>query len=134
MARGKVIRAELLHPLRLDALRRKPPSAPIILAVDVIPALHESKIGVEEICAEVAGMQNLFLAAHGLGLDATRGTGEGTFAPQVQAFLGPLSGADLLDVIPLGYPEGEPRRRTRCLTVRSPPCWAGNGEGVQRVG
>lgn len=113
MARGRLIRDGAVDPAKLDALRRKPLRAPVIVAVGVIPASHEPEVEIEEICAGAAAIQNLLLAAHGLGLAAMWRTGEAVFDPEVKVFLGLPADAHLLGFIYLGYPDGEPPRRTR---------------------
>ncbi|GBD17449.1 Putative NAD(P)H nitroreductase YdjA [bacterium HR26] len=113
MARGKLAREGTVDPPKLDALRRKPLRAPVIVAVGVIPASREPEVEIEEICAGAAAIQNLLLAAHGLGLAAMWRTGEAAFDPEVKAFLGLPPAAHLLGFVYLGYPAGEPPRRTR---------------------
>ena len=113
MARGKLARGGAMDPAKLDALRRKPLRAPVIIAVGVIPASREPEVEIEEICAGAAAIQNLLLAAHGLGLAAMWRTGEAAFDPEVKAFLGLPADAHLLGFVYLGYPDGDPPRRTR---------------------
>ncbi|MCM8750685.1 nitroreductase [Thermomicrobiaceae bacterium CFH 74404] len=113
MARGKVAREREVDPAKLDALRRKPLRAPVIVAVGVIPASRKPEVEIEEICAGAAAIQNLLLAAHGLGLAAIWRTGEAAFDPEVKAFLGLPPDAHLLGFVYLGYPDGEPPQRPR---------------------
>lgn len=113
MAQGMLARAGSVDPARLDAVRRKPLRAPVIVAVGIVPASQQPEVVIEEVCAGAAAIQNLLLAAHSMGLAAMWRTGEPAFDPVVKAFLGLPPTAHVLGFIYLGYPDGDPPTRTR---------------------
>jgi nitroreductase len=73
--------------------------------VGVVPSDIPKVVEVEEIAAAAAGVQNMLLAAHALGLGAMWRTGPAAYAPAVKRFLGLPEAAPLLSFVYLGYPD-----------------------------
>lgn len=72
---------------QLDAERAKPMRAPTIIVVAA--RTIKGKIPeIEQIAAVAAGVQNMFLAAHALGLGAMWKTGGAAYDPEVKTALG----------------------------------------------
>lgn len=78
--------------------------APVIVAVAVEP--DPQAILSEEVAAGAAAVQNLLLAAHGLGLGAIWRTGGPANDPVVKAFFGLAPSAHLIGFVYLGWPDG----------------------------
>jgi nitroreductase len=111
-----------------DMQRRKTPDAPVeeiertgrkamraptvvVVAARITPS---PKIpDVEQIVAVAAGVQNMFLAAHGLGLGAMWKTGGAAYDPDVKAALGLQPSDQIVAYLYLGTPvtPGVPRQK-----------------------
>ena len=101
-----LIRAEAAKPLR----------APVLITVSSHPSSAPDVVEREEHLACAAAVQNMLLAAHGLGLGVMWRTGDGSEAPEVMEWLG-LSGRDqIIALVHVGWPEQDapaaaPKRR-----------------------
>jgi nitroreductase len=84
--------------------------APVILVVAVVPGEGPKVVEIEEVEAGAAAVQNMLLAAHGLGLAAMWRTGDPAYDPDVKAFLGLPARAHIIGFIYLGYAAIEPTR------------------------
>lgn len=99
--KGEQVTAE-----RLDAERRKPLRAPVIIAV--VSLSHSTRgIPSEELQATAAAIQNMLLTAHARGLGAIWRTGGFAYEPEVKAFFGVPEDADIAGFIYVGCPAGE---------------------------
>src|SRR5215210_6512685 len=78
--------------------------APVIIGVGVEPGEHAKVVPIEEIEAGAAAVQNMLLAAHGIGLGAMWRTGDPAYDPEVLAHLGLSEHASLLGFGYVGYP------------------------------
>lgn len=85
--------------------------APVIVTVAVEP--DPRAIASEEVAAGAAAVQNLLLAAHGLGLGAIWRTGGPANDPVVKAFFGLTPEAHLIGFVYLGWPDGPIPAKTR---------------------
>ncbi len=85
--------------------RAKPLRAPVVIAVAVKPSDRPKVREVEEIEAGAAGVENMLLAAHALGLGAMWRTGEAAYDPEVKRFLGFPPTAHIAAFVYLGYPD-----------------------------
>jgi nitroreductase len=92
----------------LDKERAKPLRAPLLIAVGVDKPAESKVIEVENVCAAAAAIENLLLAAQGLGLAAKWRTGDAARDPQVKQFLGFEPEQHLVAFLYIGYPEFEP--------------------------
>lgn len=99
-------KGEEVTPARLDAERRKPLRAPVIIAVI---SLSRSTRGIpsEELQATAAAIQNMLLVAHARGLGAIWRTGRFSYEPEVKAFFGVPEDADIAGFVYVGYPAEE---------------------------
>jgi nitroreductase len=99
-----------------EKVRDKPHRAPAIIAVIERPKSHHDKVvEMEEHHAVGAAMQNILLAAHGLGLGTMLRTGPATRLSEVEEYLGLKEGEFIAGFIYLGQPpEGdEVRNKSR---------------------
>ena len=78
--------------------------APVIIAVGVEPGEGAKVVPVEEVEAGAAAVQNMLLAAHGIGLGAMWRTGDPAYDPEVLVHLGLSERASLLGFVYVGYP------------------------------
>jgi nitroreductase len=86
---------------QLDAERAKPMRAPTIVVVAA--RIFKGKIPeIEQIASVAAGVQNMFLAAHALGLGAMWKTGGAAYDPEVKTTLGLLSEDHIVAFLYLG--------------------------------
>lgn len=110
------------------AVRSKPLRAPVVIAVIETPKHHLPKVQeIEEHHATGAAMQNMLLAAHGLGLGAMLRTGPAAHIPEVLEFLRVGENEMVAGYIYLGYPaEGmEERPMTRRRDAQEITEWRG---------
>lgn len=91
----------------LEIERKKPLRAPVLIAVAVDLPVNPKVLLIENICAAAAAVENILLAAVGLGLGAMWRTGAAAGDPEVKRFLGLLPEQPLIGFIYVGYPEGE---------------------------
>ncbi|HZT97009.1 MAG TPA: nitroreductase, partial [Chloroflexota bacterium] len=95
---------ERRHEL-LEKERAKPLRAPVMIAVAAEPSTDPKTIEIEEVEAVAAGVENMMLAAHALGLGAMWRTGDAAYDPAVREFLGLSDRAHIVSFLYLGYPE-----------------------------
>lgn len=107
--------------------RRKPLRAPVIIAVAAAPSTMAKVVELEEIAAVAAGVQNMLLAAHALGLGAMWRTGQPAYDPAVKRFLGFPESAHLLSFVYVGYPD-LPDLPERKREARRHASWLGWGD------
>ncbi|SDX10452.1 Nitroreductase [Marininema mesophilum] len=93
--------------------KKKPLRAPVVIAVGVTPSEDPRVEEIEEICAVAAGVQNVLLTAHSLGLGAIWRTGKPTYHPKMKEFFGLRKMDTLLGFIYIGYPSVLSRERER---------------------
>lgn len=98
---------------KLDSERRRPLSAPVIIAVAASPRQDPGVVELEEIVATACAIQNMLLAAHALGLGGILKTGKAAYRKKVKEFFGLGDKEYLLGFIYLGYPEVQPQRAAR---------------------
>jgi nitroreductase len=85
----------------------KPLRAPVVIAVAVgKPTLPKEK-EIEDICATAAAVENMLLAAHGLGLAAMWRTGPSATDPRIKQFFGWEADQHLIGFVYIGYPQHE---------------------------
>ncbi len=102
-ATGEALMKERARPLR----------APIVIAVAVDKPSIPKAVEIENVCAVAAAIQNLLLAAHGLGLAAMWRTGAAATDPAVKTFLGFAPDQHLIGFIYIGYAESAPNPPAR---------------------
>jgi len=93
--------------------RAKPLRAPVVIAVAARHQQHPKALEVEDLAAVAAGVQNLLLGAHALGLGAYWRTGDAAYDPRVKAFFGLGEPDHLVGFVYLGYPAEPPKPVTR---------------------
>lgn len=84
--------------------------APVIIAVGVEPADGPKIVEIEEVCAGAAAVQNMLLAAHGMGLAAMWRTGDPAYDRDVASYLGLSERGRILGFVYVGYPAIEKTR------------------------
>jgi nitroreductase len=84
--------------------RRKPLRSPVLIAVGVRHDPEIKATPVEDLQACSAAIQNLLLAAHGMGLAATWRTGSGAYSDSVKAHFGLAPEDEIAGFVYLGYP------------------------------
>lgn len=85
--------------------RLKPLRAPLVIAVGVDHPSDSKAIEIENVCAAAAAIQNLLLAAHGLGLGGFWRTGPAAYDPDIKVFLGFSADQHLIGFLYIGFPE-----------------------------
>jgi nitroreductase len=88
--------------------RAKPLRAPVVIAVGVDKPSLDKVIEIENVCAAACAVQNMLLAAHGLGLAAKWRTVPAAYDPAVKVFLGFEPDQHLIAFVYVGYAEREP--------------------------
>lgn len=79
--------------------------APTIVAVAARPSERVGVPEVEQVLSAAAAAQNMFLAAHALGLGAMWKTGAAAYDPQVKTALGLLAEDHIVGFLYIGAPE-----------------------------
>ncbi len=106
---------------RLELERNKPFRAPVIIAVAAEVSEKERVIRLEELGAVYAGIQNMLLTAHSLGIAAYWKTGKECYHPKMKEFFYLKEKDEVLAFIYLGYSESTknaaPRISTKELTT-----------------
>lgn len=90
-----------------EAQRHKAVRSPVLIVVGVDKPSESKVIEIENVCATAAAVQNLLLAARGLGLAAKWYTGDNAYDARIKAFFGLAPDQHLLGFIHIGYPLGE---------------------------
>ncbi len=93
--------------------RAKPLRAPVLIAVGADRPNGPKVIEIENVCAAATAVQNLLLAAHGLGLATKWNTGPAAYDPDVKVFLGFEPDQHLIAFVYVGVPEAEPTPPSR---------------------
>jgi nitroreductase len=108
LAEALVLRMQHEVPEKVEALRQaeraKPMRAPLLVVVGVKHEPDERVVPIEDLQACSAAIQNLLLAAHGLGLAAQWRTGDGAYDALVKAHFGLEPGDEIAGIVYLGYP------------------------------
>ncbi|ALC91757.1 nitroreductase [Bacillus sp. FJAT-18017] len=90
---------------KLDKELKKPYRAPVVIAVAAEPATDPKVVQLEEYGAVYACIQNMFLAAHSLGLAGYWRTGAPTYDPLMKEFFGLSENGEVLGFLYIGYPK-----------------------------
>lgn len=98
---------------KLQKVLEKPFRAPVVIVVAVIPSEAPKVLKIEEIGAGNAAIQNMLLAAHGLGLGAIWRTGKATYHPKMKELFGLGDQDEVLGFIYVGEPDLPPRTGIR---------------------
>jgi nitroreductase len=86
--------------------RMKPFRAPVLVAVSVNRAPENEHIpAFEDLAATAAAVENMLLAAHGLGLGAYWRSGMSVFDPEVKQYLGLGDRDEIIAFVYLGFPD-----------------------------
>jgi nitroreductase len=88
---------------KLEKERNKPFRAPAIIAVAAEVTENGKALRIEELGAVYAAVQNMLLAAHGLGLASYWKTGKACYDPRMKEFFGLKEKDEVLAFIYLGY-------------------------------
>ncbi len=92
---------------KLKKQEEKPFRAPVVIAVAAIPSDNPRVLKNEEIAAVHAGIQNMLLVAHSLGLGAIWRTGKPCYHPKVKELFQLSMEDEVLGFIYIGYPDLE---------------------------
>lgn len=98
---------------KLDRARKNPYRAPVVIVAAVEPSDNPKAILKEEYAAVNAGVQNMLLAAHALGLGAIWRTGQPCYAREVSDLFGLSEKGEVIGFIYVGYPDMTPPPRKR---------------------
>jgi nitroreductase len=98
----------------LNRDRAKPLRAPVLIAVTSDAGTDEVMTH-ENMAATAAAIQNMLLAAHAIGLGAQWRTGDLSYHPLVNQFLGVPEDAKFMGCVYLGHPDPDlpPKQRNR---------------------
>jgi nitroreductase len=94
---------------KIERSERNPLRAPVIIAVGVEPSAKDNVIHKEEFAAVNAGVQNMLLTAHALGLGAIWRTGAICYHPKVKDFFELTENGEIIAFVYIGYPNIEPK-------------------------
>ncbi len=109
----------------LNRERTKPRRAPVIIAVACLKGRDPIETH-ENIVATAAAIQNILLAAHGMGLGAYLRTGDTAYHPLLLRWLGVPEDAQFMGFIYLGYPAPDaPPRHTPRRPIEEVAQWRG---------
>lgn len=92
---------------KLEKERNKPFRAPVIIAVAANVTENGKALRIEEIGAVYAAIENMLLAAQGLGLATYWKTGKACYSPLMKDFFGLKEKDEVLAFIYLGYADSE---------------------------
>lgn len=98
---------------KLEKARKNPFRAPVIIVAAVEPSEEDKIILQEEYAAVHAGVQNMLLAAHALGLGAVWRTGKPSYDPEVSKHFGLSDKGEVVGFVYVGYPDMTPAPRKR---------------------
>ncbi|WP_019156229.1 nitroreductase family protein [Robertmurraya massiliosenegalensis] len=96
---------------KIEKARKNPFRAPVIIVAAVEPSDHPKVILKEEYAAVNAGVQNMLIAAHALGLGAIWRTGKPCYDREVSHLFGLSEKGEVLGFIYVGYPDMTPPAR-----------------------
>jgi nitroreductase len=94
---------------KIEKQRKNPLRAPVVIAVGVEPSDKKNILVKEEYAAVNSGIQNMLLAAHGLGLGAMWRTGAICYHSKVRDFFELSENGEVLGFIYVGYPDMKPK-------------------------
>lgn len=86
---------------------RKAFRAPVVIAVVCSPVARPDVIRIEEFAAVHAAVQNMLLAAHGLGLAAIWRSGEPMYHAAMKETFGLADHEELVGFVYIGHPNGD---------------------------
>lgn len=89
---------------KVEKERARPKRAPVIIAVIYVPSAHPRAIEVEDRYAVGAAVQNMLLAAHGMGLGAFWRTGAAAADSAVRRLLYLAEQEEIAAFVYVGYP------------------------------
>jgi nitroreductase len=92
---------------KLEKEKNKPFRAPVIIAVAADVTVDDKVLRLEELGAVNAAIQNMLLAAHGLGLAGYWKTGKACYSHKMKEFFGLKEKDEVLAFIYLGYADME---------------------------
>lgn len=92
---------------KLEKTKQKPFRAPVVIVAAVEPSDNSKVILKEEYAAVNAGVQNMLLASHALGLGAIWRTGKPCYDPEVRRLFGLSEKGEVIGFIYIGYPRRE---------------------------
>jgi nitroreductase len=92
---------------KLEKERKKPFRAPVIITVAAEVTENGKALRMEELGAVYAAIQNMLLAAHGLGLATYWKTGKACYSPLMKEFFNLKEKDEILAFIYLGYADSE---------------------------
>lgn len=90
---------------KLEKTLEKPYRAPVIIVAAVEPSDNPKVINIEEYGAVYASIQNMLLAAHGLGLGGYWRTGKPCYDPLMKELFGLSDKGEVLGFLYFGYPK-----------------------------
>ncbi|MDF1510735.1 nitroreductase [Robertmurraya sp. DFI.2.37] len=96
---------------KVEKARNNPFRAPVIIVAAVEPSDNPKVILKEEYAAVNAGVQNMLIAAHALGLGAVWRTGKPCYDREVSNLFGLSEKGEVLGFIYIGYPDMTPPPR-----------------------
>ncbi len=99
----------------LEAERRKPLHAPVLIVVAAVRTDHPKALRIEDVASTAAAVQNIILAAPTFGLVAFWRTGKSAEDPRVMEFFGLSEADDIVAFLYIGYPD-----RVRAMHPRAP--------------
>lgn len=101
------------NEMKLERARNNPHRAPVVIVVGLEPSDNPKAILKEEYAAVNAGIQNMLIAAHALGLGAIWRTGEPCYDREVSKTFGLSEKGEVLGFIYVGYANMQPPDRIR---------------------
>ena len=106
MLAGELERRPDLPPEGFEKVRGRALRAPVLIAVGVDKPTEAKVLEIENICAAAAACENIWLAAHALGLGAKWRT-ENVDDRQVKELLGFAPDQHVISILYIGYAESE---------------------------
>jgi nitroreductase len=102
-AEAKKIRLPAMTDEQLAAERQKISRSPCIVVVGCVVNRQQTKVPeIEQVAAVSAAVQNVFLAAHGLGYGVMWKTGAAAYDPRVKATVGLAAEDHIVAILHLG--------------------------------
>lgn len=98
---------------KAEKVAEKPFRAPVIIAVAIRPSDNPKALKLEEAGAVYAAIQNMLLAAHGLGVAGYWRTGAPTYHPTMKRLFGLTDHEEIAGFLYFGYPKREPHEGKR---------------------
>jgi nitroreductase len=89
----------------LDRERKKTLRAPVVIAVAAVQTENARALPIEDIAATAAAVENILLAAPGLGLGAYWRTGDAAYDAETKAYFGLRPEDHIVSFVYVGYPE-----------------------------